>query len=354
MMEQLTQHSTAVQPDLYIEAVQSYGVNRGQGNLVGIQSYMTAVHYATAVQFHSRLDGYMAAAQAEGWLHEDTIVIFPENIGTWLLLVNEHASILEADTLDRATKRMVVHNLLRFLLTLPQAKGSNRAGAALFRMKAQQVAKCYQKIFSQLAATYGVTIAAGSVFLPEPKWVNGRLQCTKGPLQNVCCVFGADGRAHPAITRKVHLVPDESTVLQGGSLDDLPVYDTPTGRLGVLICADSWYPASYEPLAAHGVEIITVPNNQGGWHKPWGGYLTPPVPDDVDMADYGRLTEEEAWLKYALAGRMGQSGARVGMQVFFHGRMWDQVSEGQSIIMKESQLIEAPDVKGAALINVWL
>jgi predicted amidohydrolase len=354
MMEQLT----AVQPDLFIEAVQSYGVNRRQGNLVGIQSYMTAVHYATAAQFHTHLDGYMAAARAEGWLHDNTIVIFPENIGTWLLLVNENASIIEAETMDSASKRMVrhlvAHHLPRFLWTLPHTAGHNRAACALFRMKAQPMAAAYQETFSQLAATYGVTIVAGSVFLPQPVWENGRLHCTPGPLQNVCCVFAGDGRAYPAITHKVHLVPDEGALLQGGTLAELPIYPTPAGRLGVLICADSWYPESYEALAAQDVDIIAVPNNQGGWHKPWGGYLTPPVPDDVDAADIGRLTEEEAWLKYALAGRMGRSGARVGMQVFFHGRMWDQVSEGQSIILKENLLMEAPDVQGAALINVWL
>ncbi|MBX3058955.1 MAG: carbon-nitrogen hydrolase family protein [Anaerolineae bacterium] len=354
MMEQLTQLSPTVQTDLCLEAVQSYGVNRGQGNLVGVQSYMTAVQYATADQFHTHLDGYLAAAQAEGWLHANTIVIFPENIGTWLLLVNENSSIIEAETMDSASKRMVSHHLPRFLWTLPQAAGRNRAAGALFRMKAQQIAAVYQDTFAQLAATYGVTIVAGSVFLPQPEWGNGRLHCTPGPLQNVCCVFASDGRAYPTITRKVHLVPDEGALLQGGHLADLPVYDTLAGRLGVLICADSWYPTSYEALAAQEVDIIAVPNNQGGWHKPWGGYLTPPVPDDVDTADIGRLTEEEAWLKYALAGRMGGSGARVGMQVFFHGRMWDQVSEGQSIILKENQLIEAPDVPGAALINVWL
>ncbi|HUM68630.1 MAG TPA: hypothetical protein PLK31_07270, partial [Chloroflexota bacterium] len=226
MMEQLTQLSAAVQPDLFIEAVQSYGVNRGQGNLVGIQSFMTAVHYATAVQFHSRLDAYMAAARAEGWLHEDTIVIFPENIGAWLLLVNENSSIIEAETMDKASKRMVSHHLPRFLWTLPQAAGRNRAAGALFRMKAQQMAAVYQETFAQLAATYGVTIVAGSVFLPQPEWENGRLHCTHGPLQNVCCVFAGDGRAYPAITRKVHLVPDEGALLQGGTLAELPVYPT--------------------------------------------------------------------------------------------------------------------------------
>ena len=32
---------------------------------------------------------HMAAADAEGWLQPDTIVIFPAFIGTWLALANE-------------------------------------------------------------------------------------------------------------------------------------------------------------------------------------------------------------------------------------------------------------------------
>lgn len=353
-MAQLTQVSQTVQADLCLEAVQSYGVNRGRGNLVGVQPYMTAVDYATAVQFQSRLAGYMAAAQSEGWLHDNTIVIFPENIGTWLLLVDEHLSVIHAQTMDAACRQMVRHNLLRFVRALPQAHVPNWAAAALFRLKAPQMAELYQVIFAQLAAQYGVTLVAGSIFLPQPTWANGRWKCGSGPLQNVGGLFDPNGDAYPTLTRKVHLVPDESTLLQPGTLEELPVYDTPAGRLGVLICADSWYPASYVALARKQVQIIAVPNNQGDWRKPWSGYLTPPIPADLDAADIDRLTEREAWLKYALAGRLHLSGAEVGMQVFFHGRLWDQVSEGQSIIVQEGQCTLAPEVPHAALINVWL
>jgi len=54
MMDQLSQISPSNQAGLFIEAVQSYGVHQEPGNLVGIQSYMTAVYFATAVQFQRR------------------------------------------------------------------------------------------------------------------------------------------------------------------------------------------------------------------------------------------------------------------------------------------------------------
>lgn len=353
-MEQIAELSTVVQPDLFIEAVQSYGVNRGRGNLVGIQPYMTAVHYATADQFHSHLDGYLAAAQAEGWLHTNTIVIFPENIGTWLLVVDEHASVHQAETTAQASKCMVRHNLPRFLATLLQAKGQNRSVDALFRMKAHPMAHIYQETFAHLARHYGVTIVAGSIFLPEPTIVDGRLQPGAGWLQNVTCVFDGDGRIHPHITRKNTPVFAETGFLKAGTPADLPVYDTSVGRLGVLICADSWYPAAYETLAAQDVDIIAIPNNQEHWGEPWPGYRTAARPSDFDPQDVGAITESQAWLKYALPGRIGLTNAVAGMHVFFHGRMWDQIGDGQTIIVHDGVTYAAPHVAKAALVNLWL
>ena len=89
-------------------------------------------------------------------------------------------------------------------------------------------------------------------------------------------------------------------------------------------------------------------------HKPWPGYATEHVPADVDLQDVQHLTEEEAWLKYALAGRITASGATMGMHVFFHGRIWDQIGDGQTIIVHKEEVITAPYVAKAALVNVWL
>ena len=67
-----------------------------------------------------------------------------------------------------------------------------------------------------------------------------------------------------------------------------------------------------------------------------------------------RLTEKDAWLKYALAGRMADTGATMGLHVFFHGRIWEQIGDDQTIIVRKDKVITAPYVSGVALVNVWL
>lgn len=354
-----TRHSLVLSPSenassLAIESMHCFGVARGRGNLVGIQTYMTVNDYATEAQFQNKLAGYLAQAAAEGWLQPDSIVIFPENIGTWLILLNAPDSSFQAETMEQAMKSMIRGTLPKFLSTLFKTKGKNRPVDALFRMSAKKMAHVYQLTFAHLASRFGVTIVAGSIFLPEPEISGGWLQPGSGPLQNISCTFGGDGRLAPRLTRKNNPVHEETSFLKPGTLADLPVFDTPAGRLGVLICSDAWHPASYAALAAQEVQIIAVPNNQGGWHQPWPGYATETVPENVQQQDIGTITEREAWLKYALPGRIAQSGATAGMHVFFHGRLWDQVSEGQTIMVNEASLVVAPDVEKAALVNLYL
>jgi predicted amidohydrolase len=42
--------------------------------------------------------------------------------------------------------------------------------------------------------------------------------------------------------------------------DDLPVFDLDFGRVGVMICYDSWFPETAKLLAQKGAEIILFPN----------------------------------------------------------------------------------------------
>ena len=66
------------------------------------------------------------------------------------------------------------------------------------------------------------------------------------------------------------------------------------GRLGVLICADSWHPEPYERLRAQGAELIAVPAfvpGAGVWNAAWGGYTDLSVPADV-VGDQGAYLQE--------------------------------------------------------------
>ena len=349
--------AVAAEPDLYLDDVSSFGIDSGSGNLVAMQTYMQPTDYASAETYYAKLDGYMAAAQAQGWLQQDTVVVFPELLSTWLVVASEKADLYEAETLEEGMPIMVLSNFPKFVEAYTEAIGQDKITDSIFRMKAEFVSKVYQETFSSLAEKYGVTIVAGSIFLPEPEVENGQLVLGDGDIQNITAVFRPDGSLYPNLVRKIIMTPAERSFASSGDLDQKLTFDTPAGNLGVLICADSWYLEPYETLAAQEPDFIVVPNNyytEGGWDAIWQGPDPGPPPSDVDISDIGHITEGEARLKYTLSGRMETTGATTGMHVFSAGKLWDMKMTGHTIIFTEGGIIEAsPEARGA-VINYWL
>ncbi|MBU0704873.1 MAG: carbon-nitrogen hydrolase, partial [Chloroflexi bacterium] len=289
--------------------------------------------------------------------NEKTIVVLPEYIGTWLVVVGENQRVYRAASIARAMRALVLSNLFSFIKTLPSAEADDAVKYALFRMKAAQMAEVYHDAFSRLAQKHAVTVVAGSILLPSPGVSDGRLTIGDGPLYNVCVVYEPGGAAHESVVRKAFPIEAEQPFTARASVAELPVFDTPAGRLGVLICADSWYPSSYEILKAQRADFVAVPSYlspSGVWGKPWRGYDGAPAPGDVDARDVNRLTEGEAWLKYALAGRLAEAGIKHGINVFLRGDLWDLGSDGHTIIVEGPTVMEAKHVTGAAIVNFWL
>lgn len=77
-------------------------------------------------------------------------------------------------------------------------------------------------------------------------------------LYNSAAVIGPKG--YLGTFRKVHLWGDEHLFFQPGNLG-FPVFDTPFGRFGVMICYDQWFPESYRSLALQGADIACVATN---------------------------------------------------------------------------------------------
>jgi N-carbamoylputrescine amidase len=59
--------------------------------------------------------------------------------------------------------------------------------------------------------------------------------------------------------RKTHLWDREKLLYEPGR--ELPVFDTPLGRIGLLICYDAWFPEAVRTLALKGTQMICVPSN---------------------------------------------------------------------------------------------
>jgi len=345
--------------DLSHPNLHQHGSDRGRGNLLGIEPYMTPQDYVSKESFYNKLNDYLLVAQREHWLNEKTIVVFPEYIGSWLVLAGESEKIFQAATLETAEQALALRHLLKFIANLFASREKGKAEAAFFRMKANQMADMYHEVFSRLAREYVVTIVAGSIVLPAPQISSRQLIPSDGPLYNLSLVYQPDGTPHQHLIHKAFPTNRELPFTKPGAANDIPAFDTPAGRLGVLICADSWYPQAHAALKAQGIEMLAVPSydvfGMQNWNRIWAGYNGWPIPADVDVNDVSTIRESEAWNKYSLAGRIQSSGAAYGINVFLRGKLWDQDFGGwPATLVRHDDILEEAQTQKAAMLSLWL
>jgi hypothetical protein len=346
---------TGRQPAVTFEKV---SLDSGRGNLVAIQPFMYPQDYASAKAFEDKLDHYFRIAQQRGTFNAKTIVALPEYLGTWLVALDEKSSVYSSRSVTEAFTTLVLRHPLNFLWHYFLSDEPDRDKAALFRVKSTEMAEAYQAVFRSLASQYRVTVVAGSVVLPGPEVVNGQLRVNRNDrLYNVSAVFRPDGSIDPMLVKKVFPIVEEQGFVNAGSADELPVFETPAGRLGVLVCADSWYPEPYSALKNRGADLLVVPSYSSPdslWSTDWKGYNGAPFPADVDRSDVGRISEGEAWKKYAIGKRSGEAGIQNGINVFLRGSLWDLGSDGHTLYVRRGVLGEHPAPTGASIVCLWL
>ncbi len=98
----------------------------------------------------------------------------------------------------------------------------------------------------KLAVQYNINIVAGS--LPE-------LQAHR--LRNICYLLRRDGTWD--FQYKLHVTPAEEDhwAVTGG--DELKIFDTDEGRIGILVCYDAQFPELTRLLSEKGLQILFVP-----------------------------------------------------------------------------------------------
>ncbi|MEO4048199.1 carbon-nitrogen hydrolase family protein [Pseudomonas sp. CAU 1711] len=314
--------------DLRSSLAFSQGRDNGRGNLLGIQPYLQAADYRSVLHLHRKLSAHLDQARELGLLNPKTVVILPEHIGTWLVAAGEKREAFAARDLAEARVWLGLSHPLELLRATLFSQGKAPLSDALLRMKAAQMAADYQSLFGGLAESYGVTLVAGSIVLPEPSVAEGVLQVGDGPLYNVSLVFGSDGLPLGQPQRKVLLHRDEKGFTTASSSDQLQAIATPAGRLGVLIGADGEQAEHYARLAAQQVELIAVPAFLPG-------NASAPSATETRLPTY-------------------LAQARAGMAVFLRGQLWDLGSSGRSMAVTPETLRRVEDATGARLLNLWL
>ena len=342
-------------PEPAVISLTQFGETGGRA-LIAIEPALTPADYRSAAALEAAMARFLDMAQGAGALDGAAVAVFPEHAGTWLVTARAQAGVYRAATVEGAMTGLALTRPVRTLAALARSGEEERVAAALFRSRGDAMARDYQQTFSSLARRYGVTIVGGSIVLPDPNVEDGVITVNAaGPLYNVSAVFAPDGSVHETLVRKVYPIPSEAGFTASAPASPQPVFDTPAGALGVLICADSWHGDVYDGLSQR-PDLIAVPaylQPAGVWDAPWGGYVTP-WPDDAPREDAGTLTEGEAWIAHSLPRRLTAAGAQAGMTAFARGSLWNMGADGQALAATRDGVRLGPRTDDGAVVVLWL
>ncbi|MBT8220272.1 MAG: carbon-nitrogen hydrolase [Bacteroidia bacterium] len=323
--------------------------------LIGVQVEVDPFDYQSTEALFQKLHDHLNPYKEKILSSNNRVIVFPEHIGTWLVATDEYPSIYHSGSITKAMLRMILSHPIKYLQTrLKGTEAPNATQAGIFLFNAEKMATAYQTVFSRLAKEYKATVIAGSIVLPDPVAESGQIKFTGKKLYNTSFVFLPDGSLSTAVTKKVFPVDFEQTFCAAGNVEDMTTVPMATGNIATLICADSWYPEIYEKIRAQSASIIVVPSYSVGERimaSPWQGYNGFAPPSGIELSDVMQISEEAAWDKYALSGRILES--EIGLNVFLRGQLWDMESDGRSKMVVNGQ-DHKTNTNGAVILMVCL
>ncbi|MHA0043127.1 nitrilase-related carbon-nitrogen hydrolase [Deinococcus sp. PEB2-63] len=192
-----------------------------------------------------------------------------------------------------------------------------------------------------LAREYGVYLCCGSAPMPRYTRSGTTLRRAPGVLTNQTVLLDPHGDLI-GVTDKVHLTPDEEAGgvdLTPGDLDDLRVFPTPAGDLGVAISLDAFRAEVIGSLAAQGCTVLLQPDANG---SPWTAKEGLP-PDPAHLRDQPVAWLDSSWQVTA------QRRIPYAVNPMVVGNLLDLTFDGQSGITGPA--VEAPGLRSYVLTD---
>ena len=161
--------------------------------------------------------------------------------------LDHHARMLRRAGGAGAAVAVIPEDCLRLVGVISRHRGESFCAKAICAALAR-----YEEVVGAICREYSMCVVGGTV-----TW-------RKGHFYNTAIMLDATGKPIASYD-KTHLPRNgEHRCLTPGA--DLPVFDTPVGRVGFLICWDIIFPETYAVLALKGAEIIFQPTF-GHWEE---------------------------------------------------------------------------------------
>ncbi|RKH20583.1 carbon-nitrogen hydrolase family protein [Corallococcus praedator] len=256
--------------------------------LFAVQPRVTLDDYASVATFAAhhralaaRVDA-LRARDASGRPLHPALAVWPEMVGAALGLVGHLSRVRRCKTTNGAMTRVALAEGWALFRTWRAFRPPSME-ECLYATVAPRVHRAMFETFSGIARDYGLWVVAGSALLPSNRLGidTPEYEPAGARTYNTSYTFAPDGHC-VGVTRKVNLVPTQEDVLNlsPGRPEDLPVVDTPFGRLGTLVCYDGfrephtsgepWFVPCAQYLDALGVDVLAQPSaNAWSWDAPW-------------------------------------------------------------------------------------
>nr|WP_148231800.1 nitrilase-related carbon-nitrogen hydrolase [Deinococcus proteolyticus] len=293
-------------------------MTRRQFRAVAVQPQWSVSDFATPAAFQRWLGGQLRQAEPKLARDKPNLVVLTELNGLPLLLLGG----VRVQTFAGAARELVLRHwpaVLHIMLT----ERVSPIRAVQFHLSRVTV-PLYLTVCRDLALSYGVYLCCGSLPMPRYFLSGGEVRRVPGVLTNQTVIFGPDGRL-VGCTDKVHLTPPEEAGgldFSAGRLDELRVFPTPVGDLGVAISLDAFRADVIGALREQGCTVLLQPDANGSaWTADEG---LPPDPAHLRPQPVAWL--ESSW-QVTTSGQI-----RYAVNPMVVGNLLDLTFDGQSAI----------------------
>ncbi len=271
--------------------------------------------YSSRERFRKRVLALMSAVR-QRVPQKPLLVAFPEDVGLGLLFMRDYERVRTSKTMVEAGTRLMEKYRISPFSDRELGKQSNAFPAAVRKLLIRLspfVERVYHETFAEAARLHRCWLVAGSAPLASGECVF-----------NTCFVYNPSGE-RILIQRKVNLVPLEEEAglnLCQADTDHLTPFESPAGKVGVLICYDAFFSALVDAMVKKGARVLIQPSfNPLPWTK----------------------EQRESW-EGGLLAAVQRYPHLIGVNPMGVGQLFDVIAEGVSSIVAHKE--RTPDGSG--------